>query len=123
MSTRKSNSAELILHRRAPARYHQPGYLDRSAEADHDVHQPPAEAQITTLYRRGLVLRCMLLLSLASLVVCPPCVRAQTVNEYQVKAVFLYNFAKFVEWPEDPTIPWFCALWVTTPSKALLRTR
>lgn len=24
---------------------------------------------------------------------------AQTVDEYQVKAAFLYNFAKFVEWP------------------------
>lgn len=26
---------------------------------------------------------------------------AQTVNEYQVKAAFLYNFAKFVEWSPD----------------------
>ena len=26
-------------------------------------------------------------------------VRAQTLDEYQVKAAFLYNFAKFVEWP------------------------
>jgi hypothetical protein len=25
--------------------------------------------------------------------------RGQTVDEYQVKAAFLYNFAKFVEWP------------------------
>jgi hypothetical protein len=25
---------------------------------------------------------------------------AQTIDEYQVKAAFLYNFAKFVEWPE-----------------------
>src|SRR5580692_10535365 len=24
---------------------------------------------------------------------------AQTMDEYQVKAAFLYNFAKFVEWP------------------------
>src|ERR1700679_2809937 len=24
---------------------------------------------------------------------------AQTIDEYQVKAAFLYNFAKFVEWP------------------------
>jgi hypothetical protein len=24
---------------------------------------------------------------------------AQTVDEYQVKAAFIYNFAKFVEWP------------------------
>ena len=26
---------------------------------------------------------------------------AQTVDEYQLKAAFLYNFAKFVEWPES----------------------
>ena len=28
-------------------------------------------------------------------------VLAQTVGEYQVKAAFLYNFAKFAEWPEQ----------------------
>lgn len=26
---------------------------------------------------------------------------AQAVNEYEVKAAFLYNFARFVEWPEQ----------------------
>lgn len=31
--------------------------------------------------------------------------RAQAVNEYQVKAAFLYNFAKFVEWPAAPAGP------------------
>jgi hypothetical protein len=35
--------------------------------------------------------------------------RAATPGEYQVKAVFLYNFARFVEWPEtafaDPKAP------------------
>jgi hypothetical protein len=30
-----------------------------------------------------------------------PSARAQSVSEYEVKAVFLYNFAKFVEWPPD----------------------
>jgi len=28
-------------------------------------------------------------------------VRAQTLDEYQVKAAFLYNFVKFVEWPVE----------------------
>ena len=28
-------------------------------------------------------------------------VAAQTANEYQVKAAFLYNFAKFIEWPTE----------------------
>ena len=27
------------------------------------------------------------------------CARGQAIDEYQVKAAFLYNFAKFVEWP------------------------
>lgn len=28
--------------------------------------------------------------------------RAQAPTEYQVKAAYLFNFLKFVEWPEDP---------------------
>ena len=32
-----------------------------------------------------------------------PRARAQAPSEYEVKAVFLYNFAKFVEWPSDPS--------------------
>lgn len=35
-----------------------------------------------------------LLISLAAL-------RAQTVSEYQVKALFIYNFAKFIDWPPE----------------------
>lgn len=27
--------------------------------------------------------------------------KAQTPSEYQVKAVYLYNFTKFIEWPEE----------------------
>ena len=27
--------------------------------------------------------------------------RGQEIDEYQVKAAFLYNFAKFVEWPSQ----------------------
>jgi hypothetical protein len=30
-----------------------------------------------------------------------PGVDAQVIDEYQVKAAFLYNFAKFVEWPPE----------------------
>jgi hypothetical protein len=29
--------------------------------------------------------------------------QSQEASEYQVKAAFLYNFAKFVEWPPDPS--------------------
>ena len=39
---------------------------------------------------------CRLLFCMVLLVVTAA---AQTIDEYQVKAAFLYNFAKFVEWP------------------------
>jgi len=42
-----------------------------------------------------LILWCGLLTSTGSLKASQP----ETVDEYRVKAVFLYNFAKFVEWP------------------------
>ena len=29
--------------------------------------------------------------------------RAQSLSEYQVKAAFIYNFAKFIDWPEAPS--------------------
>lgn len=41
----------------------------------------------------------LLFLGLLSLL--SPEVQAQTGNEYQVKAAFLYNFAKFVDWPAE----------------------
>ena len=35
--------------------------------------------------------------------------QAQSATEYQVKAAFLFNFAKFVEWPADvKPIAGFC---------------
>jgi hypothetical protein len=37
--------------------------------------------------------------SLALLALLATGVQAQNIDEYQVKAAFLYNFAKFVEWP------------------------
>jgi len=42
--------------------------------------------------------RCVLLAAITGLFPCMP-VFGQTFDEYQVKAAFLYNFAKFVEWP------------------------
>ena len=44
------------------------------------------------------------LLAAAMLVPCSaqPDSAPQTPTEYQVKAAFLYNFAKFVEWPAAP---------------------
>ena len=49
--------------------------------------------------------------SIALLLLLPGAVRAvaQAVSEYQVKAAYLYNFAKFVDWPAEsfssPTAP------------------
>jgi hypothetical protein len=38
-----------------------------------------------------------------------PCaLGADSANEYEVKAAFLYNFTKFVEWPEGPANTSFC---------------
>jgi hypothetical protein len=31
--------------------------------------------------------------------------RAQSFNEYQIKAVFLYHFAQFIDWAEQPAKP------------------
>lgn len=41
------------------------------------------------------------LLALISLVALSNAVQAQSSSEYQVKAAFLYNFAKFVDWPAE----------------------
>ncbi len=44
--------------------------------------------------------RLLALLLVAVLLAPPAILRAQTVSEYDVKAAFLYNFTKFVEWPD-----------------------
>jgi len=47
---------------------------------------------------RGIPARWPSVLALL-LLVCHGLGQAQTVSEYQAKALYLYNFAKFVEWP------------------------
>lgn len=54
-------------------------------------------------------------LALVAVACCLLPVSSQVVSEYQVKAAYLYNFAKFVEWPERafpaPAAPLhFCVL-------------
>lgn len=46
-----------------------------------------------------LLRRWPVLLLLAVLLAAPGTVRAQGAGEYDLKAAFLYNFAKFVDWP------------------------
>lgn len=54
-------------------------------------------------HRTRQILRSLILVSLFALMgnVLTTQVQAQAANEYQVKAAFIYNFAKFVEWPGD----------------------
>jgi hypothetical protein len=51
-------------------------------------------------------------------------VRGQAVDEYQVKAAFLYNFAKFVEWPaasfKGPNDPIAICVFGQSPVKGTL---
>ena len=51
----------------------------------------------------------LLALGIALLFLAPGPSSAQTTSEYQVKAAYIYNFAKFVEWPAQdfasPTAP------------------
>jgi hypothetical protein len=52
--------------------------------------------------RQTIVLFCWRALDLLILLALLPLItRAQSATEYQVKAAFLFNFAKFVEWPAD----------------------
>jgi hypothetical protein len=63
------------------------------------------------------LLSLVLTLVLGGVVAASPLLDAQsrTASEYEIKAAFLYNFAKFVEWPPgtfaDPDVPFtFCIL-------------
>jgi hypothetical protein len=53
------------------------------------------------LFRSAPTFISVLAVSLLAGGVLSPRARAQAPSEYQVKAAFLYNFAKFVEWPPD----------------------
>jgi hypothetical protein len=48
----------------------------------------------------ALLSRLLRLVALAALLALATTAWAQTSKEYQIKAAFLYNFTKFVEWPE-----------------------
>jgi hypothetical protein len=60
------------------------------------------------------LLRGCLLLFLAALLALPAAAPAQTAPEYDVKAAFLFNFTKFVDWPSsafpDPNSLKVCVL-------------
>lgn len=63
-------------------------------EGDMIVHQTPAKAKGMRSPGRVLWVLGVVALLLSSMHAQSP-----TVSEYQVKAAFLYNFAKFIEWP------------------------
>ena len=83
----------------------------------------PSGAQIGCL-RAGAVARAIILLAAPLLMAFDPlAVRpveaAQSPTEYQVKAAYLFNFLKFVEWPEDsgadPHAKWIIGFVGDTP--------
>jgi hypothetical protein len=55
--------------------------------------------------RTSTLIACLLIV----LISCAPALAQETLPEYQVKAAYLFNFLKFVEWPEeafpDPLAP------------------
>jgi hypothetical protein len=50
--------------------------------------------------RRNVAKLVILLSAWSALVTTPQPIRAGTPSEYDIKAAFLYNFAKFVDWPD-----------------------
>jgi hypothetical protein len=48
----------------------------------------------------GRLIKLLLLPTLILLAWTPPLARSQSMEEYRVKAGFIYNFAKFVQWPQ-----------------------
>ncbi|MGA3235004.1 MAG: YfiR family protein [Bryobacteraceae bacterium] len=55
------------------------------------------------------LLRCRpLALALALALAMPASIPAQAANEYEVKAAFLFNFTRFVDWPQSSASGLFC---------------
>ena len=48
----------------------------------------------------GQGLRCLAALALAAVLACAAA--AEPVKDYQVEAVYLFNFTQFVQWPQEP---------------------
>jgi hypothetical protein len=73
----------------------------RAHEASHGrAHRGRARGLLNT---KAVRLAVLLAASVGGGSLLSPAACAQAPSEYEVKAVFLYNFAKFVEWPNDPS--------------------
>lgn len=76
----------------------------------------------STISRRTRV--CVTALALA--LTLPPALTAQQLTEPQLKAAFLYNFARFAEWPKDVVAPnselVICVIGDTAVADILVRT-
>ncbi len=57
---------------------------------------------------RRLPRRALPLLALAACLCIPPPAGAAAYGEHEIKAAYLYNFAKFVDWPEDKSLLHLC---------------
>ena len=75
---------------------------------------PPFSDDFRPIVRRLLRLALVVAVGLSLLVVDRSTLRAGTASELEVKAAFLLNFLKFVEWPADrllnPTAPYVIAV-------------
>src|SRR5262249_34436719 len=68
-------------------------------------HEPGGGAEIVLRRRPVALVRVVLALLLASALaaqVAAPALETPRRSEYEVKAAYLYNFAKFVKWPQEP---------------------
>jgi hypothetical protein len=52
------------------------------------------------MFVTGIMKRSFLLILLLAVLSFPDRVKGQSANEFQIKAVFIYNFTQFVQWPE-----------------------
>ncbi len=72
----------------------------------------------------SLWLMCNLFLTASLGHAAPLVVSASVAKEYEVKAVFLYNFANFVQWPEDtfaqPDTPFYICIYGRDPFERLI---
>jgi hypothetical protein len=74
---------------------------DRTANVAPSVSPSASSGSLRSVWRPFLALPSALFPVLLIFALGRPSVHAQAPREYQIKAVFLYNFAQFTEWPAN----------------------
>jgi hypothetical protein len=57
------------------------------------------------MFAIGIMKRSLLLIPLVGVLFLPGRVHGQSASEFQIKAVFIYNFTQFIQWPEKSFDP------------------